>query len=66
MRRRDVVLESVLMSLLKRALTERFGEPKDVARIAKDADDDNEEELIYDMDEPEISERRSRRHRVRV
>ncbi len=54
------------MSLLKRALTERFGEPKDVARIAKDADDDNEEELIYDMDEPEISERRSRRHRVRV
>ena len=54
------------MSLLKRALTERFGEPKDVARIAKDAEDNNEEELIYDIDEPEISERRSRRRRARV
>lgn len=56
MRKQDAVLESVLMRLLQHALTERFGEPKDVARIAKDADDDNEEELIYDVDDQALGE----------
>lgn len=64
------VMEAVLVKLLRRALSERFGEDPsqageeqpgaDRARVAKDADDDNSEELIYDGDLGE-SRRRFRR-----
>lgn len=62
------VMEAVLEKLLRRALTERFGEDPtqpgeerqgaDRARVAKDADDDNRDELIYDVDVNELEESR--------
>jgi len=60
------VMEAVLVRLLRRTLTERFGEDPsqageerqgaDRARVAKDADDDNRDQLIYDADMGSLDE----------